>query len=126
MDGRLLESFPRSESIPYDCPVVESIRVGRRVISVFGCHPTCCKLSVDLRRGKNAETGVLHQSSTERSRRTVPVDREVGFCTDHDIKEIEALLPSLCHQRYDRPSAEESNEQVRSCRTVDPTGCRAQ
>ena len=54
----------------------------------------------------------------------MPTDRAVGFCTDHSIKEIEAPLPSLCHQRHDGPPAEESNEQVRSCRTVDPMGYR--
>ena len=33
MDGRLPESFLRSESIPYNCPAVKSIYAGRRVIS---------------------------------------------------------------------------------------------
>ena len=39
MDGRLPESLRRPESIPYNCPTVESVRVGRRVISIFGCYP---------------------------------------------------------------------------------------
>ena len=47
MDGRLLKSLRRPKSIPYNCPTVESIRVGRRVISIFGCYPACCKFSVD-------------------------------------------------------------------------------
>ena len=57
---------------------------------------------------------------------TIPTDREVGFCTDHSIKEVEALLPSSFHQCHDRPPAEESNEQVRSSRMVDSMGCQAQ
>ena len=122
MDGQLLESFPRSESIPHNCPTVKSIRIGRRVISILSCHPACCKLSVGQGRRKSAETGVLHQSSAERSGRTIPTDREVGFCTDHSIKKFEALLPSSCHQRHDKPPAEESNEQVRGRRTVDSMG----
>ena len=56
----------------------------------------------------------------------IPIDRKVSFCADHNIKEVEALLPSSCHQRHDGPPTEESNEQVRSCQTVDPMGCRAQ
>ena len=75
--------------------------------------------------GRVIETDVLHQLSAERSRRTIPTDREVGFYADHSIKEVEALLPSSCHQRHDGPPAEESNEQVRNFGTVDPVGCRA-
>ena len=56
----------------------------------------------------------------------IPADRKVGFCADHNIKEFEALLPSSCYQRHDGPPAEESNEQVRSSRTVDLIGYRAQ
>ena len=56
----------------------------------------------------------------------IRTDRKVGFCANHIIKKIEALLPSSCHQRHDGPPAEESNEQVRSYRTVDPMGCQAQ
>ena len=56
----------------------------------------------------------------------IPTDREIGLCTNHGIKEIKALLPSSCHQHHNGPPAEESNEQVRSCRTVDPMGYRAQ
>ena len=61
-----------------------------------------------------------------RSERTIPTNREVGFYTDHNIKEVEALLPSSCHQHHDRPPAEESNEQVRGSRTINSMGCRAQ
>ena len=60
MDEQLPESLRRPESIPYNYPTVESIRVGRRVISVFGCYPACCKFGVDQRRRKSAETGLLH------------------------------------------------------------------
>ena len=56
----------------------------------------------------------------------IPTDREVGFCTDHSIKEVKALLPNSCHQCHDEPPTKESNEQVRSRRTVDPMGCQAQ
>ena len=56
----------------------------------------------------------------------IRTDRKVGFCANHIIKKIEALLPSLCHQRHDGPPTEESNEQVRSHRTVDSMGCQAQ
>ena len=45
-------------------PIVKSIRARRKVISVFGCCPACCKFGFDLRRGKSAEIGLLHQSST--------------------------------------------------------------
>ena len=38
----------------------------------------------------------------------MPTDREVGFCVDHSIKEVEALLPSSCHQRHDGPPTEET------------------
>ena len=64
MDGRLSESLRRPENIPYICPTVKSIRVRRRVISVFGCYPACCKFGVDQRKRKSAETGLLHQLST--------------------------------------------------------------
>ena len=55
----------------------------------------------------------------------IPVDREVGFYADHSIKEVEALLPGSYYQRHDGPPAEESNAQVRCCRTVDLMGYRA-
>ena len=56
----------------------------------------------------------------------IPTNRKVGFCTDHSIQETKALLLSLHHQRHDGPPAEESSEQVRSCRTFDLVGCQAQ
>ena len=56
----------------------------------------------------------------------IPINRKVGFRTNHSIQETEALLPSSHHQRHDGPPTEESNEQVRSRRTFDLVSYRAQ
>ena len=52
MDGRMPESFSRPENIPYSCSAIESIRVGRRVISVFGCHPACWSSALVREEGR--------------------------------------------------------------------------
>ena len=58
--------------------------------------------------------------STQGSGRTVSTDGKVGFCTSNNFHEVEALLPSPCHQCYDKPTTQKGNEQVGSRRTTDP------
>ena len=53
-------------------------------------------------------------------------NRKASFCPNHSFQEAEALLPSPCNQRYDRPPAQESHEQAGSRRTIDPVGSRTQ
>ena len=53
----------------------------------------------------------------------ISADGKVGFCISNSFQEVEALLPSLCYQCHDGLSTKESNEQVRSRRTIDPMGC---
>ena len=67
MDGRVPNSLPRLKNVSYCGTIVESIRDGRRIVSVPGSNPTCCKLGVDKRGRKNTEAGVLYQQGVERS-----------------------------------------------------------
>ena len=40
--------------------IAESVRDGRRIVSIPGNNSTCCKLGVDKRGRKNTEAGVLY------------------------------------------------------------------
>ena len=53
-------------------------------------------------------------------------NREAGFCIDNGFQEATTLLPGSYHQRYDGSPTKESNEQIRSRKTIDPMGRRAQ
>jgi len=120
------ENFSRPEDISHHSLLVESIYVRRWIVLVLSSDSTCCKFSVNQRRRKGVEANLLHKHSTQRSGRTVSIDREIGLCTNNSFQEVETLLPSLCHQCHDGSSTQEGNEQVGSHRTTEPIGYRAQ
>ena len=125
MDGRVSKSLLRLEDLPYYGSFTKSIYAGKGVIFVLGNNSTRHKFNIGEGRGEETKAYLLYKQSVEGSGRSIPINREVGFCIDNDFQEAEALLPSSCHQCPNRSSAQENNEQVRSCGTIDPVGCQA-
>ena len=125
MDGRVSKSLLRLEDLPYYGSFTKSIYAGKGVIFVLGNNSTRHKFNIGEGRGEETKAYLLYKQSVEGSGRSIPTNREVGFCIDNDFQEAEALLPSSCHQCPDRSSAQESNEQAGSCRMTNPISCRA-
>ena len=117
------KSLPRLKDVPRYGSVAKSVRDGRGVIFVLSGDPTCHEFSIGKGGRKSVKARVLYKQSTERSRRTISVDRKASFCTNNSFQEAKALLPSSCNQCRDGPSTQESHEQVGSHMTTDPMGC---
>ena len=106
------ESFRRFEGVSHHGSFAKSVRVGRRVVFVLGSNSTRRKFNIGKGRREETKACVLYKQSVEGSGRTIPINREVGFCIDNDFQEVKALLPSSCHQCHDRSSAQESNDKL--------------
>ena len=85
----------------------------------------CSKFSINQGRREGAEACILYKPSIERSRKTISVDGEIGFCINNSFQEAKALLPSTCNCYYDGSSTQEVNEQVGSRKTIDLMGYQA-
>ena len=125
MDERVSKSLSRLENLPHYGFFTKSVRVGKGVVFVLGSKSTRRKFSIGEGGREDTKGCVLCKQSAEGSRRTISINREVGFCINNGFQETEALLPSSCYQCHNRLSAQESNEQVGSCKMTNPMGCRA-
>ena len=123
MDGRVSKSLSRLEDLPHYGFFTKSVRAGKGVVFVLGSNSTCRKFNIGEGGREDTEACILYKQSAEGSRRTIPINKEVGFCINNGFQEAEALLPSSCHQCHDRSSTQESNEQAGSYRTTDPISC---
>ena len=105
MDERVPNSLPGLKNVSHYDTIVESVRDGRRIVSVPGSNSTYCKLGVDKRGMKNTEAGVLYQQGVERSGGTISTDGKASFRPHHGFQKVETLLLSTSNQCYDRPPA---------------------
>ena len=105
MDERVSKSLSRLENLPHYDFFTKSVRVGREVVFVLGSNSTRCKFSIGEGGREDTKAYVLCKQSAEGSRRTISINREVGFCINNGFQEAEALLPSSCHQCHNRSSA---------------------
>ena len=112
MDGRVSKNLSRLKDLPHYGSFTKSIHAKRRVVFVLGSNSTRRKFNIGKGRREETKACVLYKQSVEGSGRTIPINREVGFCIDNDFQEVKALLPSSCHQCHDRSSAQESNDKL--------------
>ena len=83
MDGRVSKSLSRLENLPHYNFFTKSVRVGRGVVFVLGSNSTRRKFNIGKGRREEIKACVLYKQSVEGSRRTIPINREVGFCIDN-------------------------------------------
>ena len=101
MDGRVPKSLLRLEDLPHYGSFTKSVCPGKGVVFVLGSNSTRRKFSIGEGRREETKACVLYKQSVEGSGRTIPINREVGFCIDNGFQEVKALLPSSCHQCHD-------------------------
>ena len=101
MDGRVSKNLSRLKDLPHYSSFTKSIRARRRVVFVLSSNSTRRKFNIGKGRREETKAYVLYKQSVEGSGRTIPINREVGFCIDNGFQEVKALLPSSCHQCHD-------------------------
>ena len=94
-------------------------------VLILSSVPTCNKFNINQGIKESVEACVLYKPSAKGGRRTISDDWKVGFCINNGFQEAKALLPGTYHQCHNGSSTQEGDEEVGSCRTIDPMGYRA-
>ena len=79
MDGRVSKNLSRLKDLPYYGSFTKSIHARGRVVFVLGSNSTRRKFNIGKGRREEIKACVLYKQSVEGSRRTIPINREVGF-----------------------------------------------